>query len=54
MKFIQWATGWLIGLRVLFWVAVIVVGFFYASEIGGFLEGAVDRFDYAIGYPGSE
>lgn len=52
MKFIQWVTGCLLSIHALLWAAVIIMSFFYASEIGDFLGGVVDRFDYAIGYPG--
>ena len=40
----------IIAIKVLFWVAVVVLVFSFSDEIGSFFTGAVDRFDYTIGY----
>ncbi len=40
----------IIGLKVLFWVAVITFIFVYTSEIGDFFSGGMARFDHLIGY----
>ena len=40
----------IIGLKVLFWVAVITLAFVYSAEIGDFFSGGMTRFDYMIGF----
>lgn len=40
----------IIGLKVLFWIVVIVLAYVYSAEIGTFFSGSMARFDHLIGY----
>lgn len=40
----------IIGLKIAFWIGVVVLVLVYSAEIGAFFSGAADRFDHLIGY----
>lgn len=40
----------LIAVKVMFWIVVAILVYTYSVEIGSFLTGALDRFDFMTGY----
>ena len=53
-KLIFILTGAGFGIHILFWVAVIGGGIYFASDVIAFLDGALSRLDHLIGYAGGD